>query len=636
MPRLLQILRPAVLLLLIIGLQVWHFSGQNYRQDEAWVVHGVMERTWPQMTDWVISLNTDPPGWNFALKIWVGLVGHLEAATRHSSALFTVLGLSFLYRLVADGARRDLALYSVFALGTLSFFQFFAHEVRPYAALICWTLGMHWAFNRWLRQRRIKYALLFLLCGVLALYTHYFAALYVAGLAAYLALFVPWYRRAYWPLIGYFALLTAALGAWVAFIIITRPFVFDVGISYGLSAASIDQILGILYEQMQPRPAALGMFLLISGIIVPLSVAGSIISQPMQRWNPIKLQALVMTLAILIVGLALNDYLRILTPRNAIIILPLVSILIGAGLLMLDWRARTIAMILLLIPAATDFVRHVANGPYREINAFIAAQYESGDAIMIDASQGWQHIPLVYYLEVQANIGVDNADFTHFAVPQELLRLAMPEPAQNWIDDDEQIAEALITEPQRIWWIEVAGGTEISRLTRQMLDQAYIATRFVEFAPPDWDWAHTVVEYRRVPDDVQLQYRFDDQLEMHRWQVDDVRVRACGTILLESWWQLTTETNTNYSITLVLADEAGSGIANVDSSPAGVLTGLWEAGRYYLDERSLSIPCDLPAGTYPLLISAYDTNGDGLAQTVTATGEAVTGLVYLTNIIVED
>jgi hypothetical protein len=616
------------LLILILALQLLHFHKNNYRQDEAWVVHGVMERDFGNILQWLVH----PPGYTYFLKLWVAAAGHQEFATRFSSTLFTLLGLSLLYRLILDKLNYKVALYAVFILGTISFFQFYSHETRPYAALICWTVGMHWSLNRWLQTRKHLYTVILFACGLMALYTHFFAVLYVMALGFYLFFFETWYRRSHWMLIAVFAALTISFVAWFMMILQADSYISRGGIRYGLASENALNGLLFLYSQMQTRPAELGLVLLLVGILVPIYEKSQLRFLKFDLGNLLRVQALFIPGSILLISFAINSYVNVLTPRNLIIILPTIAILIAIALAHLSWRFSVVASLFFLIPAMISPIRYVSNGPYREILAIFEANYQAGEAIVIEAAEAWQHVPIIYYFEKETSLGLDNGSFTHFVSPNNINYLAMPEPPLNWIDSTTETGAFLDSTPERVWWIQVADGADEAKLSEDRLNELYIAQRGFTFTEPDWDWPHTVTEYRRIPDTLSPMVYFGDELSLRHWQLETVSLHPCESLNLESWWLAESVPSNNYSMTMVLADANGNGIINVDGSPANILTGLWEANRYYLDERSINIPCDFATGDYPLLLSIYDPVSSERLSTRDKDGNPIAGLVYLTTI----
>ena len=59
-------------------------------------------------------------------------------------------------------------------------------------------------------------------------------------------------------------------------------------------------------------------------------------------------------------------------------------------------------------------------------------------------------------------------------------------------------------------------------------------------------------------------------------------------------------------MTLSLRNEWGEVLARTDASLSYTESHLWEVGKVYLDERSLTLPCDLPAGRYQVSLGLYD------------------------------
>ncbi len=648
-------------LLLIAAIHTAHFYGYNYRQDEAWVVHGVLSRDLGAIMDWM-QQGTAPPGYTLFLDAWVQLTGHAEASTRFSSTLFTLLGLAFLYRLMADWFAHRAALATILVLGLWSFYQFHSHEARPYGALLCFLLMSQWALNRWLRTPHWRYALLFVVGGILATYMHYYAILALFTLGLYVAFFVRWWRLPYLHLLAYFSLIALAILPWFS-LVFRNSRTADAGIDYALSSSNLAETWGVLYDFMQTDPQALGVFLLLVGIAAPTEMLlkplarirhstshtnqqalrpgqarrDSLLNENMHLgWHPGKAQLIFFPVAVSLLALLLNERLATLTPRNLIIILPSLAALMGYGLSSLGMRPLLIGLVLFLIPSLTSFRAYVSNGPYREVAAVIETQQQPGSLVVVEAPAIWQHIPLIYYLREESDLRLQNDELLHFAAPgQERAVSTMPTLPLNLIqtaDTLPQSSSTLSLDAEQLWWIEVADGVGTARLFRRQVEADYIPYRSTSFAPPEWDWPHTVTQFRRIPEDAAPLYAFGEVASLDHWSLETFSVRACESFELETWWMAQAPLPQNYSMTAVLVDANGSGIVNSDGAPGGILTGLWETERYYLDERSLTVPCDLQAGSYSLLVGLYDPATVETLPVTTAAGDPVNGLAYLTNI----
>src|SRR5688572_12487984 len=87
----------ALIALGILALQVMHFSGRNYRDDEIRTVHAGMTMSVPEVVQWM-SFDIHPPLWRVSGTEWVSAFGPAETISRFESALYSLLSLAFLYR----------------------------------------------------------------------------------------------------------------------------------------------------------------------------------------------------------------------------------------------------------------------------------------------------------------------------------------------------------------------------------------------------------------------------------------------------------------------------------------------------------------------------------------------------------
>ncbi len=102
-------------------------------------------------------------------------------------------------------------------------------------------------------------------------------------------------------------------------------------------------------------------------------------------------------------------------------------------------------------------------------------------------------------------------------------------------------------------------------------------------------------------------FGFGEALTLQGWHVaESVNVQPCEVVVFTSWWQTSAPLDAPYSMTLVLANNAGIGVARNDQVISSVWPYTWEAGRAYLDERSIVIPCDAAPGDYALLLDVYN------------------------------
>jgi hypothetical protein len=77
------------------------------------------------------------------------------------------------------------------------------------------------------------------------------------------------------------------------------------------------------------------------------------------------------------------------------------------------------------------------------------------------------------------------------------------------------------------------------------------------------------------------------------------------------------------------------GVARSDGNPSPVLTQQWRPGWLYVDERQLTLPCDLEPGEYPLLTGLYNFRTLESLPVTTSEGAPLGELLYLTTLLVE-
>ncbi len=140
------------------------------------------------------------------------------------------------------------------------------------------------------------------------------------------------------------------------------------------------------------------------------------------------------------------------------------------------------------------------------------------------------------------------------------------------------------------------------------------------------------------PEDIAAMYNFGDVVALGRWHLQDsVQVRPCQRVKVESWWQAGTPPAADYSMQLALVNLAGDSQSASNDRLTLVKSSDWRSNAWYLDLRPLGIPCDAPAGEYPLVLSVYDPlrlAEQGPLPRINADGSAGDTWLYLTTLFV--
>lgn len=121
-----------------------------------------------------------------------------------------------------------------------------------------------------------------------------------------------------------------------------------------------------------------------------------------------------------------------------------------------------------------------------------------------------------------------------------------------------------------------------------------------------------VTQYRQALPAAQTPLVYGDTLAAQAWDFPQgLSVPPCGTVTLRSDWQLLQPTDAVYKMTFVLTGADGVGISR-DDRPPHHFTNSWRLEQTYHLAQTLTVPCDLPAGDYSLLLGVYEETPTGI------------------------
>lgn len=623
-------LAAALMIAALVALHTYHFRDRNYRQDEIITAHASTFRSPAEVVQWMAT-DIHPPLWRVTATTWAAQFGQDEPITRFLSTLFTAVTLALVFRLGADLFNRRVGLLAVFVLGTLAYFQFYSHEYRPYPALMMFSAAAQLALLRWLRAPNFRHALLYVLAGSGAIYTHYFGLFVIVAQVAVCILLVRWNWGLYLRAAGLFLAIALSYLGWLpAFanvLLISRP--------EGVTYATDTSYAGLVYihNAMQIRPYGLGMFLLLVGLVTPISAPGTPRFRFGAAWR--KLYLVLFAGVVLLIVIVGNARYGILTERNLSIIVPPLAILAAFALACLPRRWFGVAALLILLPALFDPVSLEPNAPYKEALATMRPAYGQGDKIVFNLGNlGRQNLVFSNYLGDR--LPVERVERDMYLVRERQTPGAFAdETVRPAAELRESFAQFLDEAPQ-VWYLQTSEFAGVGRLYQGVLARDYLLVEQWTFSAPTYLRPHTLSLYRRIPD-AQNPIQLGDVATLFSWTLqNEVNVQPCQTVTLESWWRAEAQPDRNYSMTLVLADSSGIGVTRADSEPAGVLTQQWQQGAVYVDTRSVQVPCDAAPGDYLLLVGWYDYETLENLPAALEDGTALGGLAYLTTLHVSE
>ena len=655
-PSIARILLPALTILLLITIQAHHFHNRAYRQDEAWDVHYALQNIREVgLPAHIAQILYQLPPPNFLQDIWLHLFGHSERIVRFFSTLTTMLTLAMFYRLAADLYGRRVGWLALMLLGTYSLFAFYTHEARPYAALALGAAGLPWALLRFVRQPDRRSGCLLSLVALLPAFVHpYLSYVYIAqllGIVLFARIDLRRQRRE--------IALVLALGLVIAY----RAFLNFGGHSGSISHNISTDWPGLqaLYDHLHFRPEALGLFLLAGGLLV---VIGQCLAQLGGRtqsdhlpWGEIMrsaawwregwlLLSLLLTLALpLLVNLAIPS----VTPRHFLIAAPFIVLLACLSLRQLPGTLQLLAVLFFCIPFVTQFRSHSSNGGYWEIIAHLEQHADPAhDRFAVMAGQLWENIAINYYLQERSRLGLGRDDIFHFsgqrqaAIASAPIRFNESLLESRQYPDDVTRLPSYLADSSRLWLV-LGNSYPAGEAMLKAIEDEFSLYSALKFRGETYYRGLEVREYRHQPRGTSPLLRFGEEIVLQAWRLNtDHIVQPCAAISVDTWWSATQPQDKLYSSTLVVAGANGQGVVNSDAVPGGLYpTSIWQPEQLYFDERELRLPCDMPAGDYPLLLGMYETPGEAGASPQnllvhTAAGAPTDRLLeYLTTLVVQ-
>ncbi|MDE2818182.1 MAG: glycosyltransferase family 39 protein [Chloroflexota bacterium] len=622
----------ALLMLLITILHTGVYAGRNYREDEINSIHAALIKSPPEIVRWM-ARDVHPPGWRLFADFWVDSFGVAEAITRWSSQLLNLLTYALVFLLGRQLIDRKAAFYAVALLGVYGFAANGMYEFRPYAMLVALTTALHLAFYRWLVKPSSAVMILYVILGMAAIYTHFFAFYIFAAHAVFLLVFHRARRRVYLNSLLMWVFIALSFSAWIIPLlgVMLGPF------SGGYYVDHPDE----LYHHLHFRPEIVFAFLLLLSLFAPRllrrrGLTGDAFSPLRWRrhWN--LLFPLVLLLATLLAAGLANTLYGSLNARGLQSVVMLIALLMALGLRTLPIQAGGIMLLLLYVMAPQNIFIQPSNGPYREIVAAMGQRYENDSILLTEFDWAWRWLsPAAYFL----------MDFTPDRMSKERMfhvigsnDSAHPPAYPDRLANIYTSFDPLNFDPKRshsqLWLLRQGGGNRWGKNIQDWLNRNYAFVRTTRWDEP-YHTSYELSEYIRAPQREEPLLVAGDSMQLFDWTLlDSVDVQPCQAVTVESWWQLEAEDRTPYTLNIILADSDGDGqLARTPSVPANVFTSDWVANKYYRDLSVLPIPCeDIEAGSYPLLLGLVETiTGDELTLSYVS-GDVIGPLYYLTTL----
>lgn len=498
----------SVLILLLVSLHTARFVDHDYREDEINTIRAASVKDIPGVVQWLAYNGYHPPGWRIFAVTWIDVFGRHESITRFTSALLTVLTLALVFRLAADLFDRRTGLIAVAFLGLSPFFQYYSHELRPYAMLAMAAAGLQLVFLRWLRCPSSTLAFALVGLGVLALYTHYFALYLIATLVLTALLLVRWNTNFLLRTLRLFILMGLSFTPWLLPILHNIVVASPGGAFYTLTTDGEGVMEFLRAFQGMPVFA-------LSGLAIPISL-----TFPVKRgrnwpfrfdaeWR--RLYVILVPLFSLLLALVGNLALHNLTPRNMMIITPSLAVAAAYQIRVFKGAWRWLILLVVLLVGLLGFRKYNLTVPFRGIAAAMQPAYQPGDLIVTNVNHHEAGTSsLAYYLLDWLPGGLNKTDMLHILEPEmrglfDVQVDPLPNVIQDAGPDTQARFESLIQNAERLWLIQYVGppfpqgSGPLTPIYRGIIESAFAECRIRRLpmeVPPDA--AYTVTEYHRA------------------------------------------------------------------------------------------------------------------------------------------
>ncbi len=399
--------------ILLVGawLRFYDLAGESLWFDEAYSVWVARHSV-----SWHLQLSTQrifPPLYYVLLHFWLRL-GDSEYVVRTLSVLVGVISIALLFRLSAELFDEVSGLFSALLMTISPLHVWYSQEARMYITVAALGLSSALFLIMALRHRRLAPWLGYTLSIALAMNAHYFAVF-----------FLPFHALYVLYLLGNHLLSTKKLWFWIvsqvgaaALSVVGLAGVFSAESDYwwGLldtwhGAPGVSELLDLAYAYslgttVQGR-ALYWVGLLVFGVcglaglsqLLPVGRYSRVSVQEESRGvrNSILFAALYLAVPLLTV-FTLSQFRSFWVLRYIFPFLPPYCILVARGILRFPWRLRIVAIgvvLLLTLWPIVNTYRYQQKENWRSAVAYISAQEEAGDAILLVDEDVW--LPFEHY-----------------------------------------------------------------------------------------------------------------------------------------------------------------------------------------------------------------------------------------------
>jgi hypothetical protein len=594
--------------------------------DEGWSTWATSDHRLEVILD-KVAQDRHPPLYFLSLSGWWTIAGNSRIALRFLSIAGGILTVAAVYRIGADWFGRSAARYTALLVAVLDVTVYFSQEIRHYSWLTLSVCLMTLFFLRYLRQPRTS-----LLIGYVLSITFMLYSLYIGILILFVQIGIGLLA---WR--GSVRHKIQLVVAWIVAGLLYAPWLFALSRQLNTLVDGIDgyptnfdgllTILGILFGSQLALTA--GLYLIGTGNIITalLKHSPSVSYSPLpEREEQVVRVCWLAQMTIVLSGVGLlglmfvgNLWIGVLSARTLVFLAPMLMLICGYGLSLLNPQVRRIFVVALIAVAlvTTDFIQPRLD--YHLAAQAVAADYTPGDLIILE--DGWDDNAFRYELMLALPAApepeiirtlpwVGNRFVIKPVVPQveDQIKAHRRVWVVNWLQPPQVIPYLDQGNHNfvRVLTRETSTGAQYKGLYDDTIVRAILFERLTFAEPP------------RV---------YGEILALRDTLVPSIVERG-RNLHIDLWWSALKIPLLDYSVGVFLLDSAGKVRGQHDIPPGKIPTTRWEPGILTFDRHTIPIPPDLPLGTYKVGVQVY-WYGDRVPLTVAGEKYAIIGEVRL-------
>jgi hypothetical protein len=560
------------------------------------------------------------PGYFVLLHGWLGLVGKNDFALRYLSLLPSVLSVALIFRwgLALHASRKPhtqailsrrmlVALAAALLLATSGFQVWYAQEGRMYAWLLAAALASclaQWQVLAHPARHANWWAALYALSTAGAVYLHLFGALLPLAQTVFAIVWLLEHRDLR-PFLRWMAGALAALLLFLPWLPRTLGIFGFEGWREGGDATQLPWRYWLAYTVSDGLPSQWRTWL--PWLYAALAAGGIV-----YWWRAHRLAFIYLLLvllgpwaAVMLLAMRNPDY----HERYTIYLAGPLLLMVAGGIGLLDWRRKgpagagagwtgsvlgtlpaLVALGVLMAGNAMALQRLYADSSlhkpdYRAAAARIAANYQSGDIVLVDGPDP-EKVFLHYFRD-------------EFGVQAPVYAVGHLQEAVY--DEVGKELSPLLQNARRVW--------EVLYFHPPAAVQVWLATQAWATEPTEHNGIRVLL-YGRSREDVRsqpLDVTFGPALTLQSVDVAPSAPRPGELLRVSTHW-FVNQPLPEYKFSLRLINAAGDAVYTADYVPQNWFapTATWVVGQGATDQRGILLPSDLPPGLYKLTLRLYD------------------------------